>query len=238
MRRQLLLLLPILACALPAEMAMAQTPSPGCGDKIAVRRGDTLSSIAERCDISERRLIRLNPSIEGSRDLRVGMELQAGEDGARGSDTLGRLGSFAGEAVDTLSDFARDLGSSAQDILDRNPDLRKRLERFDQQLRGGGAGPGQGTVSVTPNEAPVGESLTVTAQGLPPDTPVVIGIGRPQAAYEVVEQSRTGSDGGLRMDVRIPDWAADMDRLSIAVAAENGAWTIRSQPVRVTGTKL
>uniref|UniRef100_UPI0035E3F4CD LysM peptidoglycan-binding domain-containing protein n=1 Tax=Microvirga soli TaxID=1854496 RepID=UPI0035E3F4CD len=41
--------------------------------------GDTLSGIAERCDVPERRLMRLNPQVEGSRDLRVGMELRCGQ---------------------------------------------------------------------------------------------------------------------------------------------------------------
>ena len=46
-----------------------------CGAKAVVQRGDTLSRIAERCEISEGDLLRANPDVEGSADLRVGMEL-------------------------------------------------------------------------------------------------------------------------------------------------------------------
>jgi hypothetical protein len=72
---------------------------------------------------------------------------------------------------------------------------------------------------------------------LPPDIPVVIGAGRPQAAYEVLEKARTSSGGSLQLTVQIPDWAADTSRLAIVVAAESGDWTIRSEPIQVTGSK-
>lgn len=230
------------AAIMMAAPAGSQAPPPGCGDTVTVQRGDTLSSIAERCDVSERSLMRRNPRVEGSHDLRVGMELRARGDGSSDAgDALGQLGSFARGAVgtlsDTLSDFATGLGSSARELLDKNPDLRQRLEGFEQRLRNSGTGAGQGSLSVSPMEAAIGASLNVSAQGLPPDTPVVIGAGRPQAAYEVLKNARTSSDGSLQVSVRMPDWAADTPRLAVVVAAENGDWTIRSQPIRVTGAK-
>ncbi|WP_414476032.1 LysM peptidoglycan-binding domain-containing protein [Microvirga sp. M2] len=225
-----------------AGPAVSQTPPPGCGDTVTVQRGDTLSSIAERCDVPERSVMRLNPRIEGSRDLRVEMQLRARGDGqSEAGNALGQLGSLARGAVstlsDTLSDFATGLGSSARELLDKNPDLRQRLEGFKQKLRNSGADTVHGSLSVSPTEAAVGGSLNISAQGLPPDTPVVIGASRPQAAYEVLQNARTSSDGSLQMIIRIPDWAADTPRLAIVVAAENGDWSIRSQPIRVTGSK-
>jgi hypothetical protein len=226
----------VLTCtfALPA---VAQVP-PGCGDKIAVMRGDTLSSIADRCDVTERTLIRLNPNVDGSRDLRVGMELQTRDKAGSGaSSALGQLGALAGEAADTVSGVARELGSSVKDFMDKNPEVRQRLERFDRQLRGSESNSVQGTLSVSPMQGAVGDALTVTAQGLPPNTPVIIGAGRPQAAYEVIDQARTGSDGTLQTSIWIPDWAMD-NRLAVVVAAQNDEWRIRSKPIDVTGAKL
>jgi LysM repeat protein len=225
----------LFACALLPSVALSQTQSSGCGDAVTVERGDTLSSIAERCDVTERSLMRLNPRIEGSRDLRVGMQLDVRGDVGEG---LGRLGSLAGQAVGTLSDFARNLGSSAQDLLDRNPDLRQRMESVERQLQSSGTGPVKGSVSVSPTEIASGETLTMSAQGLPPNVPVVIGAGRRQAAYEIIERARTSSDGTLRMNVRVPEWAADVRQLAVVVAAENSDWSIRSEPITVTGSKL
>ena len=221
------------------DTAEAQTPPAPCGDKVTVQSGDTLSGIAQRCDVSERSLMRLNPRIDGSSDLRAGMELRVrGEPGSGDPDLVGRLRSFADEATDFLSGLARDAQSTAEDILAKNPDLRQRLERWSQQLRGSPAEIGEGTISVSPSEGPVGATVTVTAKGLPRDTNVVIGAGRPQAAYQVIERAKTGSDGTLRTSLRIPDWAGEADRLVIVVAAEDSEWTLRSQPIRVTGTRL
>ncbi len=226
------------AAIMTAMPALSQTQPPGCGETVRVQRGDTLSSIANRCDVPERRLMRLNPRVEGSRDLRVGMELRTrGDTQSDDRNGLGQLGSLAGSAVDSLSDFAADLGSSARDLLDRNPDLRQRMEGIEQRLRNAGTGTVPGSVSVTPTEAAPGGSLNVSAQGLPPDAPVAIGAGRPQAAYEVLQSARASSNGTVQVTVQVPDWAADATRLAIVVAAESGAWTIRSQPIQVTGSK-
>ena len=235
MAKQLGYIILLLTCAPISSAALSQTQPSGCGDAVTVQRGDTLSSIAERCDVTERSLMRLNPRIEGSRDLRVGMQLDVSRDAGEG---LGRLGSLAGQAVGTLSGFARDLGSSAQDLLDRNPDLRQRMEGVERQLQSPGADSIKGSVSVAPREIASGETLTVTAQGLPSDAPVAIGAGRRQAAYEIIERARTASDGTLRMSVRVPDWAADMRQVAIVVAAENGEWSVRSEPITVAGSKL
>jgi hypothetical protein len=77
----------------------------------------------------------------------------------------------------------------------------------------------------------------VTANGLPGDTQVVLGAGRPQAAYQVLERARTAADGTLRAAVRIPEWAADAQRVVIVVAGEKGGWKVRSEPVTVIATK-
>lgn len=219
--------------------ASGQTVAGPCGDTVVVQRDDSLSSIAERCDVPEGRLIRLNPRIEGSRDLRVGMELRTRRDGeTTAGSVLDRLGSVAGETADALSGIARDLESSAKGFLERNPEIGRRLERFEDRLRGSGTASISGTVTAARVDTGSGEALAVTAQGLPPDTPIALGIGRPQAAYEIVEQVRTKADGTLERNVPIPDWAARMSRITVVVAAENGEWSIRSQPVRLEGQKL
>jgi LysM repeat protein len=231
-----------LALATLAVAAPAQAQSP-CGATVKVERGDTLSRIAERCDLTERSLLRLNPRIEASRDLRVGMDIAVRGTGGSGANALDRFGSIAGEAADALSGFARELGSEAQELVEKNPDLRQRLEGLGQRLRdsigSSDSRPQQGaTISISRREAAVGETVEVTARGLPQNAQVVLGAGAPQAAYDVVQTARTGSDGTLRAAVRVPDWAGDMRRVVLVVAAEDGSWSVRSGPVQVTGTRL
>ena len=118
-----------LAALLGTSSVAAQTSPGPCGEVVTVQRGDTLSRIAERCNVTERSLIRVNPWIDGSHDLRVGMQIRTQGGAGSSGGAVDRLGSLAGEAVDTLSGLARDVGSSAQDLLDKNPDLRQRLDR-------------------------------------------------------------------------------------------------------------
>lgn len=233
----------VLTVATLAAAAPAHAQSP-CGDTVKVERGDTLSRIAERCEVTERSIIRLNPRIEGSRDLRVGMDIAVRGTGGSGANALDRFGSIAGEAADALSGFARDLGSEAQELVEKNPDLRQRLEGLGQRLRGSigssdGSRPQQApTISVSRREAAAGETVEITARGLPQNAQVVLGAGAPQAAYDVVQTARTASDGTLQAAVRVPDWAGDMRRVVLVVAAEDGSWSVRSEPVQLTGTKL
>jgi LysM repeat protein len=228
----------VAALLLPAS-AVAQTgPSP-CGSTATVERNDTLSRIAERCDVPERRLIRANPTVEGSRDLRVGMKLQLGSDDGGASRALDSLGSLAGEAADALAGVARDAQSTVNDILEKNPDLRQRLERFGATVTPDRpAAPAAPSVAVTPMRTSGGETLTVSATGLPKDSQILIGVGAPQAAYEVVERVRSGSDGEARVDLRVPDWAADLNRIVVTVTDEAQSWKVRSGAIMVTGTRL
>jgi hypothetical protein len=72
---------------------------------------------------------------------------------------------------------------------------------------------------------------------LPQNVQVVLGVGAPQAAYDVIQTARTGADGTLRAAIRVPDWAGDLKRMVLVVAAEDGSWSVRSEPL-VTGTRL
>jgi LysM repeat protein len=222
--------------AVAADLAVAQNTS-SCGDRIVVETGDTLSRITDRCQVSEGSLIRLNPEVDGSSDLRVGMQLRTrGEPASGGGDALGHLGAAAGNAADALTGLARDAKSSVEGFLAENPEVRQRIGRLGQKLSGETTG-STGTISVTPSEVTVGGTLSVTASGLPGDTQVVLGAGRPQAAYEVLERARTAADGTLRASVRIPEWAADAKRVVVVVAGEQGGWKVRSEPVAVSATK-
>ena len=59
-------------CLLCPNSTWAQSAPSPCGDAVVVARGDTLSRIAERCDVSEALLLRANPGLSGSDDLRAG----------------------------------------------------------------------------------------------------------------------------------------------------------------------
>jgi LysM repeat protein len=203
---------------------------------VTVVRGDTLSRIAERCNVSEGRLMRANPRVDASDDLRAGMQLKlsAGADRA----LTDRFRSFADQAGDTLSGLANDIGSSVDDLLDKNPDLRSRLRSVGDRLNIPGVNAETAKVSVSPERGAVGSSVTVSAVGLPPDRPVVIGAGPPGQAYEVLDRGRTTPAGTLQATVEIPRSAEIGKPLRIVVSGAEGQWSARSSSFDVEETKL
>jgi len=217
---------------------MAQTSPSPCGDRITVSRADTLSSIAKRCDTSEAALLRANPGIEGSDDLQAGSQLHLPSGSTPSQQTADRLKSFAQESGNALMGMAQELGSSVEDLLNKNPDLQQRLRQLGDRLNLSGADASKAQVSLSPESGSAGTSVTMSASGLPADASVVIGGGAPRSAYEVLDRARTTSDGTLQTTLRIPDWASDHERFVVTIAADDGNWRVRSSPFRITGTKL
>jgi murein DD-endopeptidase MepM/ murein hydrolase activator NlpD len=225
-----------LALVLLGSSSIWAQPSSPCGDATRVNRSDTLSSIAARCDTTEAAILRANPAVEGSDDLRVGRELKL--TASTTQPTTERLGSLAREARSALSGMAQDLTSSVDNLLDKNPDLRQRLGSIGDRLSAPSVDVSKAEVSLTPGSGTIGTSVTVSAKGLPPNTAVAIGGGAPRTADEVLQQATTTADGGLQATVRIPDWSAGQERFVVTVAAEEAEWKVRSAPFQITGTKL
>ena len=213
----------------------AQASSP-CGDATQVKRSDTLSISAARCDTTEAAILRANPAVEGSDDLRVGKELKL--TALTTQPTTERLGSLAREAGSALSGMAQDLTSSVDNLLDKNPDLRQRLGGIGDRISSTNVDVSKAEVALAPGNGMVGTTVTVSAKGLPADTAVVIGGGAPRTPSEVLQQAPTRADGNLQTTVRVPDWSAGQERFVVTVAAEEAEWKVRSAPFQITGTKL
>lgn len=186
--------------------AWSQAGAPACtGSSVTVQRGDTLSRIADRCDVSEGSILTANPNVDGSSDLQVGGTLQLRRQAGGGFGS--RLNDFATQANDALGRVAGRVGSSVQDLLDKNPDLKSRLESVGRKV-GIGDSTSAPTANVSPTSGPAGSTVTVSATGLPPGSPVSVGVGQPGTATETVQDARTSSSGTLTANVAVPSWAA------------------------------
>lgn len=197
---------------------------------VQVQPNDTLSRIASRCDVSEGALLAANPFIDGSGDLQVGTTLHL-QPATSQSQRLGdRLNHFAREANDALGRFAGAVGSSAQDLLDRNPDLKARLERLGQRigLNDGGRAP---NLTVTPDQGPAGSTVTLAAAELPKDQPVMVGVGAPNSAFRVVQDARSSDKGTLEVNVQVPERDSGT-RVVFTLRSKDGV-KLTSKPFRV-----
>jgi LysM domain-containing protein len=211
----------------------AEAPPSPCGDTTVVRRGDTLSSIALRCEVSEGALLGANPGIQGSGDLRVGDTIRVQESEGAAQRVGTRLNSFVRDANQAIGQLADKVGSSVQDLLDKNPDLKSRLDRLGHQM-GLTEGPAPATVSVAPQSGPAGSPVKITASGLPKDSPVAIGAGPPGSAYEILGRGHSSAAGALGAELQVPEWADPGSVLVFVIT--NGEHHIegRSEHFRVT----
>ena len=225
----------ILAATAHSQPAPAQA---SCGATVTVQRSDTLSSIAERCEVSEAQILRSNPGIESSADLAAGDTLQVGGTSGSAASGVDRLGSAARQAGDALAGIARNFGSTVEEVLQKNPDLHQRLRGLGDRLNLPGVDKTKAQVTISPDTGTRDAVVTVSAVGLPNDTPVKVGCAAPNSAYEVVETARTSATGTLQVNVQASSCPSRGERIVFVVAGPDREWTLRSRPFRTTGTRL
>ena len=226
-------LLIALAMSAPCLTGPARAaPSSPCSASVIVQRGDTISSIASRCDVSEATLLASNPSVQSSGDLMVGgaLRTRSADGGQRVGMALNSLANNAGNAVSALADR---VGSSAQGLLDRNPDLKTRLQGLGDQV-GLTDRDSDRSVAVAPRSGPPGSTVTVTATGLAKGQRMTIGAGAPGTAVEAIHDARTSDEGTLSANVRVPDAADPGKQLVFVVIGASNAIEGRSGRFDVT----
>lgn len=208
---------------------IAQAASP-CRTSVTVTRGDTLSRIAGRCDVTERGILNANPAVQGSDDLQAGMDLKLPASSADSTfDAFtAQLRGYATQASDAVESVANQVGSSVQELLDANPDLHQRLGKLGDHLNIPGANAARQELSIAPQSGAPGSSVTVSAIGLPKNSQILIGAGAPRAASQALDRARTTDAGTLQVTIPVPAWASEMDKVQFVVADSAGRTEARS----------
>lgn len=184
-----------------------------CGGEVQVNVGETLSTLAERCEITEARILDLNPGIKGSKDLKAGMRLdlvaEPGEDATarmrEAADSLfGRLKSYASGAGRTIDRAADTVERSVEEFIQRNPDLHQRVRKLGERLNIPGMERVEAQVSLSARRGGPGTPVTLSAIGLPANQRVEIAGGAPGRDYQIIETARTSAEGTLQVTVELP----------------------------------
>ena len=232
MRRHPVAVLAFLCAVLACRAALGEDSKPCNANVVVVQRGDTLSRLADRCEVSEGSILAANPGIDGSMDLQTGQKIRVSEKAESGQGIGSTLNDFANQADEAVNRVADRVGSSVQDLLDKNPDLRSRLEKLGRSI-GIGEGATKATVAVTPGNAVPGSTVKVSGVGWPRESAVVIGGGAPGTAYEVLRTIRTSSSGTFDAPIEVPSWAVANEQFVFTAKADNGVHA-RSQRLWVS----
>jgi len=209
-----------------SALATGAAEATSCEGTVAIQRNDMLSSIASRCGVSEASLLSANSSVQGSGDLQVGATLHVRPGTDAGNGVGATVRSFSRKAGDTVGTLASDVGSSVQDLLDKNPDLKARLDKVGNAVGLTGDQPAA-MATVLPRSGPPGSTVTITANGLQPSSPVSIGAGAPGAAYSVIGHTQSTADGAVESKVTVPNDASGSGIVFSIVTGGGGVavWT-------------
>lgn len=215
-----ILVLAVVSSVASSTLAQAQTST--CGPRTVVQAGDTLSSIARRCDVTEGAILSGNRHVDGSGDLVVG-DTVALPSGDEGTGTLSRLGNLAGQATEDLAETTREAGSaigrSVEGFLSDNPGIKRNL----RELTGTASGDAEVRVVAAPTGAAGGRTLRLEASGLPANEEVVITAGPRGEAQTRIASATTDQNG--RLSLELPSSAiTDADDLRLSVRSQTGAW--------------
>lgn len=234
-----------IALGLTMTVALAQTGETRCGDETQVRAGDTLSGLAERCGITEARILDLNPKIEGSKDLRPGMTLnlavpsteEVATWGREASQSLlGRLKSYATEAGRRIEGAVENVSQSIEDFIEQNPDLHHRIRKLGERLNIPSLRKVEAQVSLSVRRGAPGTPVTLSAIGLPPNQRVEIAGGAPDDEYRIIETARTSAKGTLQVTVELPTWADSQRDFIFVIASPKIDVAVRSAAFDVEDT--
>ncbi len=219
--------LSILGLCLVIAAGLTERAAAQCNNQVQIKAGETLSSLAERCDVTETRILALNPNIEGSKDLRAGMilNLAAPSDNDAAQRTraaedslLGRFKSYAEEASETLEGGAEAFKQSVEQFIAQNPDLHQRVRRLGERLNVPGLQNTDAQISLSIRTGSPGTPVTLSAIGLPRNQRVAMAGGAPDGEFRILESGRTSAEGTLQTTVLLPQWA-DPERDFIFVIA-------------------
>ncbi len=252
-RRRLWLLASVIAAALSPGVALAQS---SCGETTRAAAGETLTEIAERCDVAIEALRDANPTLTGDA-VAAGMEvampestMPEGADAAANEDTdiIERAGDLIRDAGREIEDAARAAGQSVSDYLSGNPDIGRDIREFGERYGlpgfgtpdepGADAEAGASTtaavganITLTPASPRAGEEVTISATGLRAGAAAEIAIGPTRTEYEVIAQATSDAAGRVETTFTLPDWTNASDSVVFVVETENV--TLRSDPVVV-----
>lgn len=201
-----------------------------CGDQVTVDRSDNLSRISERCDVSERTILLANPGLDGSQDLRVGEMLHL-DPVQHARETIGSTArDLAQGAQKGVESVTSSLKSSVTGFMDRNPGVKSKIADLGQEI-GLTDGDTATSVSVSPQNPDAHAQVTLSADNLPQNGKLDIGIGTPGHAYEVVARATASAKGDVTTQVSLPEWLTSGSKAIFVITDPDGKTLARSQRI-------
>lgn len=182
-----------------------------CGDYYTVQAGDTLSSIAVKCNVPIEKLVIYNPMIEDINLIYTGQIINLTEKAAPvipdTGDSSDETVLYTVKAGDTLSGIATFYHLSLVELLAANPSIdSKNLIYTGQVLTIPLGSKYSPSVSVSPAVASQNGSVNLLATGFPPNDVLEISIGRVESEATALNLATTDNYGRVSIIIPVPNW--------------------------------
>jgi LysM repeat protein len=196
-----------------ALVVSAQGP---CGEIVTVTLGDTLWSIAQRCNTTVQAIVQENPEITNPDRISVGMRLRMPIDIDRPDpdpDTM----TYLVRPPDTLAAIAERFGVTVEEMLEANPEIDDPEDiEAGQEL----VIPPTGLhpqVEIEPTAGPPGTEIQVLASDYPTDIPLTVGLGRWASEPTVSHEVTADDEGNVNTTITLPDEATSGEEWVVLV---------------------
>lgn len=199
----------------------ATAGNPGnspCGSTYTVRSGDSLSRVAQVCNISMSDLLAANPSVQNPNLIQAGQKLVIYTAPANAT---------AGGAVAAAVTRPASSPAAATPIAVTGP-----LSPLPVQGAVAETAPNQGSAA-SPSGLQPGGSIKMTVTGLPPVVAVEIAIGRVGSQPVVIDHRITDAQGQLTENVAIPRTARPGEKWFVRVTAVKSKVSVTSPPFTI-----
>lgn len=230
---------PLFAAALCSAITLgpAAAADSQCGNEAQVRQGESLSALAERCNVTEARILDLNPKVQGSKDLQAGMLLKLAAPSADDAATeareaagslFGRLKSYAQDAGQSIEGAAETITQSVDNFVKQNPDLHLRVRKLGHSLSIPGMERVEAQVALSRRKGVPETPVTLSAIGLPTTQRVDIAGGEPGGDYKILDSALTSAEGTLQVTLVLPRWADPQRDFIFVIAGPTTDIALRS----------
>jgi LysM repeat protein len=193
-----------------------------CGDTYTVKKGDYLTAIAKTCEVSYSALLKANPEIKDPNIIYVGQVIRIKASASLPGVPVTGTQEYVVVKGDTLFKIAVRYGSSVQELMKLNPEIKDASKIYTgQKIRVPSGRPGTAQVVLSATSLRPGDSVDVTVKGFPANADIDFRLGIDGQTFSVVLDGKTNANGEASAKMTIPTTAKAGEKWVVQVLTTN-----------------
>jgi LysM repeat protein len=202
----LLVLFALLAGLFAAPQSVSAAAD--CGDTYTVVKGDYLTKIAKACGVTYSALLKANPEIKNPNLVYVGQVIRIKSGASLPGVPVTGTQEYVVVKGDTLFKIATRIGTTVQELLKLNPEIKNASLIYVGQKIRVPASANLALVSLSSTSLRPGDAVDVTVRGFPANADIDFRLGVDGQPFSLVLDGKTNDKGEASARITIPTSAA------------------------------